>query len=377
MLYPYQFTNVKRDLSPDLALILKDSPLLISLIAVGNRIHNIKHEWIEDALESDTDVSAGILVPSGTVLVVADSSKYRVNAQVKYEDYDEVMRVTAIGSGGSLTVERDFGGFGKALGGTGTVASGKDLRIIGRPRPDAEEHGTDESHLVSSAWNAVGIVERFVKVPKSVENLQHYAINDFLEYQISLREQAIVRELNEWLIYGVRNLATSSVADEAVNSAGGLNYFHNLAGTSKIVDHAGGTLTQTMINDVIEEIVQAGGNPDVILCNTSQGRKISALNQGNLQVARQDTQAGQVVYTFQSDLQNLGRIQNIVIDVTFPQNKIAIFEKGKIQMLPFEPLYDEDATPNGADYVARQMRGKYTFEFKNAAETIGVIDQLS
>lgn len=376
MLYPYEFANIKRDLSPDLALILKDSPLLISLINIGDRVHNVKHEWIEDELESDTDTSAAILLPLGTVLQVNHSQKYRVNAQVKYEDYDEVLRVTAI-SGSNLTVQRDFGGFGQLLGGTGTAAASADLRIVARPRPEAEDHGTDESHLVTSAWNAMGILERYVKVPMTVENLQHYAIADFLEYQVSLREKAIVREMNEWLLYGVRNIATSAVEGEAVNSAGGLMYFHNLAGTDKIIQHAAAALTETMINDMIEEIVQSGGSPDTILCNTAQGRKISALNKSYLQVARQDTQAGQVVYTFQSDLQNLGRIQNIVIDVTFPKSKVTVMERGKIKVLPFEPLYDVDATPKGADYISRQMRGKYTFEFKNAPQTIGVIDQLS
>ena len=377
MLYSYEFANIKRDLSPDLALILKDSPLLISLINVGERVTNIKHEWIEDALESDMDTSAAILLPLGTVLQVNHAEKYRVNAQVKYEDYDEVMRVISV-SGSNMTVERDWGGFGKLLGGTGTAASGADLRIVARPRPEAEDHGTDESHLVSAAYNAIGIVERYVKVPLTVENLQHYAISDFLEYQVSLREKAIVRELNEWLIYSVRNLATSAVAGQAVNAPGGLNYFHSLAGTDKIISHASSaTLSQGMLNDIIEEIVLAGGSPDTILCNTAQGRAISALNKAYLQVARQDTQAGQVVYTFQSDLQNLGLIQNIVIDVTYPKNKIAVFERSKIQMKPFEPLYDVDATPAGADYVARQMRGKYTFEFKNAKETIGIVDELA
>ncbi len=49
----------------------------------------------------------------------------------------------------------------------------------------------------------------------------------------------------------------------------------------------------------------------------------------------------------------------------------------KVKARYLTPIYDQDATPNGADYFSRVIRGEFGFEIKNAKESIAILENVS
>jgi hypothetical protein len=93
-------------------------------------------------------------------------------------------------------------------------------------------------------------------------------------------------------------------------------------------------------------------------------------------VERTDTTTGNYVTTFLSDQ---GDVMTIVADRNMDKDKVALLDPTKVALVPLQnrQFQDKDATPAGADYVARRIIGEYTLQVKNAAESHAYIYGLT
>lgn len=364
----YSYQNLVRDLSDVINAVIQSEPTLISLVGTGGPpATQITHEWLEDVIQAERDTLQAAILAADTSITVANGGRFATDMVLAFEGYDERMKVTGI-SGNTLTVARGYGGTTAV-----DMAAGTEVIIVSRPRPEGTDPGDDPTREPGTEYNYTEIFDSTAKVSRTAQNVRIYGIDNALDYQVQHHSRLITRRMNNALIYGVRVQRTSSEN----GSMGGVLQFVGQSG-GNVVDAAGNALTSTMLNDAIEEIVKSGGRPNVLLANTNQARKISAFNVANLQIERGDTSAGNVVYRFVNDLP-MGIITTIVVDPNFPKNKLAILDTSRIRLVPLKgrALQDMDATPRGADYVARRLLGEYTCEIKNAKEAHGLIENLA
>ncbi len=366
--FTYSFQNLKRDISKEFAVIMQLLPFLIGLLKISSQAAvNPKHEWIEDVMTAEGDSLAAEAAAGAGTITVADGTAFSNEMILVFEGYDEQARVDSI-AGNVLTVTRQYGSTPSE-----TIASGTNIKIVSRPRPEGTDPGDDPGQKPVTQWNQTEIFDFTAKASKTAQYSDDYTIDDALQRSVKVGMDIIGRRMNNALIYGRR------VARDASNngSAGGLLYFLSQTGAN-LVDAASSAITATLLNDTFEEIVKRGGQPNTILCNTNQARKITAFHADNLEIERHDQNTGSAVYRFVNDLP-MGIITQIAVDMNFPRTKLSIIDTTKIDIVPFKgrALSDEDATPNGADYLARRMLGEYTFRVGNHKEAHALIEGLT
>ena len=372
MIGSYDLKEVKRDLTDIVTVIMQQQPTLISLIphaAPPQYARNPKHEWLEDVLSPEVDTLAADVAATDTTITVADGTKFRPGMVIVFEGHDEMMKVTAV-SGNTLTVVRGYAGTTAEA-----ISSGTEVKIVARPQAEGTLPGDDTSaKLPGAEWNQTQIFDYTAKVTRTALNTSHYGIDNLINYKVKEGLQIITRRMNNACIYGRR---VARVEGTEPGMMGGILYFLKQPGGNVV--NAGGTdLTQKILNDAIEKIVLDGGNPNVLVCNTTQARKISAFNTNNIVIQREDQTAGNFVARFVADLP-AGVITTIVVDTNFPKDKIAILDTSRLRLVPLagSTLSDEDATPPGADFIARRILGEYTLEVRNAKQAHGLIEGLA
>lgn len=370
----YSFQNIKRDLSEVFRTVNALSGNLLSIIPAVGVARSYKHEWLEDAIAPVKDALNGAILSTDTTVTVDDGSKFSVGQILRFEGYDEQMKITAI-SGNDLTVERGYGSTTAVDMSDNTV-----VVMLYSPKKEGSEAGYDEMSEPSVEYNYTQIFSRTARVSGSARGSSIWGVDDLLDRATALKMKELQAEMNNAAIYG-RRVANTSDPDVPRNMGGILYFIENA--TSHITDASGAAITSTMINNLLEEIAIAGGRPDTLLCNTVQARKISAFNVTSgseplVQTRQWERSTGSFVREFVGDLP-MGFIARIVVDTAFPNDKIALLTTQDLALVPMQnrSLQDIDATDLGADYFARRIIGEYTLEVRNAARTHGLIENLA
>ncbi|WP_163327615.1 DUF5309 family protein [Desulfurobacterium thermolithotrophum] len=372
MIASYDLKNVVRDLTEELSIVVQRQPTLISLIphaAPNQYAHSPTHEWLEDIVSPEVDTLAADLDASATSMTVTDGTKFQPGMVLTFEGSEELVKVTAV-SGNTLTVVRGYAETPKEA-----HSSGTEVKIIARPRDEGTLPGDDNpGALPGTEWNQTQIFDITVKVTRTAQNTAQYGIDNLINHRVSQGLQVISRRMNNAIIYGRRVKRVEGVEPGMM---GGILYFLKQPG-GNVVNAAGSDLTQKLLNDAIEKIALDGGNPNVLVCNTTQARKISAFNANNIVIQREDQTAGNFVARFVSDLP-AGIITTIVVDTNFPKDKIAILDTSRLRLVPLRgsTIRDFDATPPGADFIARRILGEYTLEVRNAKQAHGLLEGLA
>ena len=372
MLMSYELKNVVRDLTDELSMVIQRQPTLISLIphaAPDQYARSSKHEWLEEIMSPEVDTLAADVTADATTITVTNGKKFQVGMVLTFEGSDEVVKVTAV-SENTLTVKRGYGETTPEVHSAGT-----EVKIIARPRDEGTLPGDDNpGELPGAEWNQTQIFDITVRVTRTSQETEQYGIDDLITYRVRQGLQIISRRMNNAIIFGRRVKRVEKVEPGMM---GGILYFLKQPG-GNVVNGAGADLNQKLLNDAIEEVFKDGGSPNVLVCNTTQARKISAFNANNIIIQREDQTAGNFVARFVSDLP-AEVITTIVVDPNFPKDKIAILDTSKLRLVPLRgsTVKDFDATPNGADFIARRILGEYTLEVKNAKQGHGLIENLA
>lgn len=361
--------NPKRDLGDEFAMIVAAQPTLLSIVQFGGGAVSNKHEWLEYVLSANTDTLSAAVTSTGQATITPTTmSKFAVGQILAFEGADEIMQVASLGTT-TVAVTRGYGSSDPDA----TIANGSIVRIVATPLAENSAAGDDPGANLVAEYNYTQIFARTAVVSGTAENAAQYGIDSLVRFRINEHLISLARELNNAVIYG-RRLARD-VSNNG--SMGGILEYLTQAGGNSL-DAAGATLSQTLLNNLLEDIVEDGGDPDAIICNTVQARKITALNASPIQVERADTTAGFRVLRFVGDLP-VGNVQRIVVDVNFPKDKVAFLDTSQIKVVPFanRVFKSFDATTPGTDGVAERVIGEYTAEIRNARYAHGVYGNLS
>lgn len=364
----YDFQQQIRQMQANIDLILAKAPVLFGIVGVGDGLTQTKFEWQNDYLNSDTGIVNGAKLATDTSIVLdaGEAAKFAVNALV--QNGLEVIRVTAVDeTTNTLTVTR---GYDSTV--AEAIADNAELKIISRPRPEGEDtFRKNEINDRIVSFNYSQIFSRYAAVSRTQQQINTYGVEDELDYQVNLRLQEMVREMNNSLIYGRKYVGTASVP----RTSGGLFAFATEQGSHNEA-FANAEISALKLNNAVEAVFNRGGAVNTILCAPNVARQITKLGGNTIQTSRGENQTGHQILSFVSDLPG-GAISRVVVDQNMPKDRALLLDVDKIKARYLTPVYDQDATLPGGDYFSRVVRGEMGFEIKNAKESVAVLSGIS
>ncbi len=387
----YDFNNLIRDVSPDFDTLIANSPSFLKLLgSLGPSMNpitgapivtNTKYEWVNDPMTQFSSAIASFGTDGdGTVFVLGSNAGFEVGSIVRFESAagaskTELARVTAVNSNGTgITIARDYGST------TGVTLVVGDIMILNStPRNEDSDVGNAIKHQSVMDYNYTEIFDEVANLSGTALASKSYDNATAMAIQVRAAMIRLARKLENSLLHGVRVQRTSSVE----GTLGGLLSF--ISGAGGNIDATGGNLSQTLINNVIEDISQKGGMlmQPVIICAPNQARRISALNTAgsNPTVFKDinDRTLGGFTTAFIGDLpiEDKGTVAKIFVAQNMVKDKVAVVDMAKVYMRVMRGLTAKDATTNGTDGEKQRLLTELTLEVQNATSAHGIITGLN
>ena len=363
----------KLDLSEVLSAILLDDTDFVSMIGISSEYATqTKHQWVEDALNATTITQTGgnSFLSGTTATVIAFSANIsRITAGTLMKDQlsgkSEVVQVTAI-NGVSATVTRGYG----ATNGEAHV-SGAVWEIVAHPRPQGMAGPKDESTTRAFKFNFTQIFSKGVNLTGTATAIEHAGISAEDDYQIDMRLRELKRELDRAVIMSVR--APNDVGASTYGTMAGIIDWTGWINTANKTTTAE-TLTPSVLNTMIKQVWDDGGDPDFVLVSGLQKQKISLFDQEFRRSTLDTRKAGYTVEEFVSDL---GINLKVIVDRWVPDDVCIVGDSKKIKILPLKgrAFFLEKLAKTG-DSDQWQIVGEYTMEVRNAAEAFAYHNTL-
>lgn len=312
---------------------------------------SFKHEWNEVALAGRSE-TVTFADATGTSVDVADAYIYQVNDLVRVEN--EIVRVTALADADTLTVTRGY------AGSTAAAHDAKTAINLGSADPENSDAPAGMADSSTRPYNYVQTFTRSVDLSNDEIAQAHNEGNPMVG-QVKRRFIEWNQKLSSAVFYGVRYSDTSN----KISVMGGLKQFVTTNPTS-----AGGALSLALIDAEIKQIVDAGGDPKVMVMGTTQKQKLDALDASLVRIGKKTRVGGNPdVQTWQSGI--LDHTIDIIVDPTILPSELWILDTDYIKVGPLSnngvngAVHVEDASTPGKDGKKRVIRGKYTMEVLN------------
>lgn len=364
----YDYQNTVRDMSEVFSTIVKQNPVTSSLLTVSNEaFESTKLEWLDDLTAPLvwTVGAGGHTSGSGTVPCGATAG-LETGMIVQFEKVTSGVRSTLIAQVGAITADTSFAI--TVYGGSTdeTIAANSKIQLLSKPVNEGTDATVSGGYEPTPNYNYSQIFDKTAKVSGTALNTKMYGINttlgQVLNFQIEKKLQEIAYEVGASSLNMPRVQRTSGTP----GTMGGWFWFIK-QGAGNSVNGGGVAITSAILNQGFELARNNGGMPATIVANPIQAKYLSALNTiGNVQIMRDETTAGRYVKNFVTDF---GDMASIIYSYDMDKEKIAITTPEMIKLRPManRAFTDKDATPPGADYVARRILGEYSLEIRNAS----------
>lgn len=242
---------------------------------------------------------------------------------------------------------------------------------LATPAANANVEGATTTYAVPGVRTRVGnytqILDKPVEVSRTQRKINPAGIADEFNYQVEKAMKELARDIEYAIVNGTGNSGASGTAREL---KGVISFV-----TSNVVTGTGtGTeaLTESMYNDLLQAIFNAGGNPDVTYANGWQKRKIDAFTTPNTRyLDASDGKLNAAVGVYQSSF----GLQQIILDRFMPTDKVAALEKSKWKVAVLDGVHYEDRAKDG-DSDKGVVIGELTLEALQEAAN-GQITQLT
>lgn len=306
-----------------------------------------KVEWLEDELMPMSDTLDGSITSNATTITVADASVFHVGHNILIDD--EEMWVSARNTSTQvLTVTRDWSGTTGA-----THADAATVQVLGTARVEGTDSDEGSTVDVSAPYNMWQIFHDEVLIADEQELVSMYGIDSDLEYQSEKKTQELLKQLEQSITLGARNVASTN-AD--ANRMGSLDYYINQSGGNTV--SAGGAVTQADFEDALELAYADGGSPSVAVVSPANMQVIKGFYDSSsfLRVERSETTVGMVVERI---LTPFGEVE-LLMSRYQPNATIPIIDpmhfSGPMVVTPFQrEILARDGT-----YTKAQVVGRFT-----------------
>lgn len=360
--------NTPRDLTDILSTLIQDQPLFVKMFPRKAAATSTKHEWLEDVLKPRSIAYTGY--DSGTgAFTVADTSGWTVGDVVRVKGDPALFTVTEITPNSAIKVAF-LAANGSAVTGIGDVpATAGTLIFDHTPVLQGSTSGVSLFSQSGVEFNYTEIIRGDVEITNTALATRTYGNENAMPYQLERAMIAISRQMNNIALFGNRNTAAPTATNPG--RAGGLYFFGTQDGGLS-VDANDASVSLKVINDAAQAILDAGGNPDTVICGPGQARVISQIMRGQIQLTPGDTQRGAFANKVISE--STGQVMNVFIEPSLSNldSDVWVIDSTSLGMsyLGNRELHSEPATAPGYDGQKWSIIGEFTLEFKNAKQKL-------
>lgn len=388
-------TTTKRSIANFISLITPQDVPCISYFGTHNESRfkmldfpNNKYAWLEDTLRPRTATLNEAMDTTETGMDVAATHglRFKVGDVWQFDETGEQILVTAVTAGSDTvtTIVRNWGGGVGGTGGTQGTAAASVTNATGITyKFNARLEGADSD---SSTWvtpsevnNYSQIFQQEIKVSGSeTDATTRYGVSDMYEYQLKKflggagagggkqgRAGDLMIDLENTFFTGQKVQRTSTVT----GAMGGLNNFV----TTNVLSNSGTArvLTQSLLEGHLQTIWNAGGMPDIIICNAFQKRLISSFYSSSVRTERTDRTGGVVINTIETEFGNY----DLMLNRRCPTGYVYIVQKDKVGWVTLRDWHVHPLAVSG-DYRKDEILGEFGFVCMNETAH-GIIKDLT
>lgn len=329
-----------------------DTPLLLRIgrDSLRDGASAVKHEWLEDTVRGTTSNDNGgtfnnVTDPVTVTITAGDgNTKFRISDILKVEQ--ELVRVTAVAAN-TITVSRAWGGSTNAVHAASVL-----ITLLAPAMLQGSDLAGARTTNKSGLFNYTQIFEEEVKVSKTMQVTDKYTKQNDPEYQLGAQLEVIGVNMERTLLFGRKVQATATVpgAMDGIQARISTNSYNK----------ASAALTQAMLEDAMEAIWQAGAEPNLIVTNSTQQRRINSFLDGYREADYSDDLLGTMVRRYKT---NFGQV-DILLDRHMPADEVWILDESKIGFGPLNgrALSTQKLPPISKEYDVWQISGEYTAE---------------
>ena len=359
--------NTARDLTGILSTLVQDQPMFLKRFPLKAPAASVKHEWLEDVLKPRSTAFTGYAAAEGK-FTVADAAGWEPGDILRVKGDSALYRVETV-TPTSIAVSL-LASNGSAVAALSDLTAAEGTLIYDhRPVPQGSNSGESLFSQSGTEYNYTEIIRGDVEITNTALAVKTYGNENAMPYQLRRAMLTIMRQANNICLFGHRG--TSSPSSLAPGRAGGLYFFGTQPG-SLAVDAHGAPLSLKLINDAAQNVLDAGGNPDTVLCGPGQARVISQLMRGQISLTPGETRRGSFANMIVSE--STGQVMDVFIEPNLSSldTDVWVIDSSSLGMvyLRDRQLHSEPATAPGYDGQKWTILGEFTFEFKNAKQKI-------
>lgn len=342
------------------------SALLIALGFPDDLVEaeNVRYEWLEEALLANSTTIDGAQSAVETTVDVATGTgtRFAVGDVLQVDGSRELMLVTNAAAD-VVTVTRAIRGTtGEALD------DGAVLKRMNNPAIENETAPTARPINRSRVANYTEIFRNVASVTRSARKVRmHGGIEDELDHQVMLVQRDLIRDLAHTVVNGKSQSANPEGTSAQARTMDGIIQSILAGADPSSVDALGGGLTEALMNQVLEDMFEKGGNPKLLCAPPAQRRRLSALLEGRQRYRPDDTVLGSVVERFVSDF---GELDVLAPDIFIPSDTILFLDPSRVRIAKLgtgEAFDVIDLSISGLT-TSREVVGEFTLEIKNAGD---------
>lgn len=342
----YTFSDAvttKRTIADFISIIDPDDVPLLNYLGTNNQgkfqivdFGNHKYAWLEDILRPRTATLAEAMDTTETAMDVASGHgvRFHVGDVWKFDETGEYILVTAHdGTDTVTTIVRAYGNVGGTEGtATGSVTTATTLTYLYSARREGAETSASVWTTPEEKYNYSTIMHHEIKVTRSEMLSPRYGITDKYTFELMKalggsgggngrkgKAGFLMIDLNNLFYYGVKKQRTGASVS---GSTGGFKSFV----TTNVTNANGGSLTQNMIEDVVEACWLAGSRPTTLVCNYHQKQMISRMFAGSVQTERTERTGGVLIDRIEME----GATLDVLLDRRAPTGEVYIFDRDEI-----------------------------------------------
>jgi len=342
---------------------------------------NHKYAWLEDTLRVRTATVNGTISGTTTALVVSSGHGIRFKpGDVWMAASGDLFWVDSV-STDTLTVIPNWGARLSGAQGTWTANVTTATTLTYQYSARLEGDDSDASHWVtpSELYNYSQIFHAEVRVSGSeLDATSRYGISDQFQYQLEKflggagaggGKQGRAGDL---MIDLENTFFTGQKIERSSTAAGGMGGFEEFV-TTNVKSNSGTArvLTQALLEQLLQDIWEDGGMPDVIMCNAFQKRMISSFYAGSVRTERSERTGGVVIDNIETEFGNY----DLMLNRRMPTNKIYVAQREKVGWITLRPWFVKQLAESG-DYTKKEIVGEFGFVVVNESAH-GIIKDLT
>lgn len=367
--------EIVQSVAPGVAFQARDESSFLTALGFPGRLGNadaVKHEWLEERLApNSTQIdNAGGYAPGAGVFTVdaGTGTRFVIGDTVQADGSREIMIVTG-SAANTVNVTRGY-----AATTAVHVADDEFIRKITNPTLEKQVGGnpTASSRQRRDTYSEIFRAEVSVSNSrKKVKNLGN--IPDEVRHQLTMRQREKIRDLAKAILVHRRHNTDPEGTDAIARTMDGI-IWQIIDGTTAaggdpaIVDAGAAALDIALLDQVLRECWERGGNPNALAMGATQLERMASLIEGRRRYSSNDASAGGRVNEYVS---KFGPLKILDADVHIPPDVIIALDTRKARVMklgegrqPFD-LLDQGKAGTSDDVI---LEGEFCLEAMNASD---------